>query len=30
MHDGEKTLATLQWLADAGFGLAVDDFRTGY
>jgi len=30
MQDGEKTLATLQCLADAGFSLAVDDFGTGY
>jgi predicted signal transduction protein with EAL and GGDEF domain len=30
MQDGEKTLATLQWLADEGFAMAVDDFGTGY
>ncbi len=30
MQDGERTLVTLQWLADAGFSLAVDDFGTGY
>ncbi len=30
MQDGERTLATLQRLAGAGFSLAVDDFGTGY